>query len=99
VTRPLQRRDVPIPDGWKVTNRSHVQVLDHERLTHADLPVRGGWRTIDRSPDGWWLQPVDDLARRWLAVHGSKAGATSGCISVHTSRLVPGWLQLNLPGT
>jgi hypothetical protein len=94
----LKRAQVPLPEGWKVTNRSHVQVLDHERLTPADLPVRGTWRTVDRSPEGWWLMPADDTARWWLQRHGTKAGAQSGCISVHAQRLVPGWLQLNLPG-
>lgn len=95
--QPVKRRDLNIPDGWKVTHRSTVQVIDHERLTPADLPVRGVWRVIDRSPDGWWLQPDDSTARWWAEHHGARAGITSGCISVHALRLVPWWLQL--PGT
>ena len=97
--QPVKRRDLSLPDGWKVTHHSTVQVLDHERLTPADLPVRGRWRAIERSADGWWLQPADDTARWWMDRHGERAGAVSGCISVHTQRLIPGWLQLQLPGT
>lgn len=92
----MKRRDVSLPDGWRVRPNSHVQVLDHAGLTPADLPVHGGWRVLDRSPDGWWLYPADDVARRWLAVHGQQAGVQSGCISVHGLRLIPGWLQLTL---
>jgi hypothetical protein len=90
----LKRSELPLPDGWRVTRGGRVQVLDHERLTPADLPVRGRWVALDRSPDGWWLQPADDTARWWLQQHGSRAGATSGCISVHGQRLVPGHLEL-----
>lgn len=99
MTQPVKRRDLNIPDGWKVSRHSTVQVLDHERLTPADLPVHGAWRVIDRSPEGWWLQPDNAAARRWIDRHGTRAGAQSGCISVHAQRLVPWWLQLRLPGT
>lgn len=95
----MRRRDLAIPDGWKVTHHSSVQVLDSPTLTPADLPVRGVWRAITPGPDsGWWLQPSDDQARRWLAAHGGRAGAQSGMVRVHRNRLVPGWLQLELPG-
>lgn len=99
MTQPVKRRDLAIPAGWKVTHHSTVQVLDHATLHPADLPVRGQWRAIDRSPHGWWLKPADDTARSWSDRHGMKAGMASGCISVHSQRLVPGWLQLTLPGT
>ena len=95
-----QRRDLVLPDGWKVTHHATVQVLDHGKLHPADLPVRGKWRAIDQAPDsGWWLQPADDAARWWLTRHGTAAGVSSGMVNVHRLRLVPGWLQLPLPGT
>jgi hypothetical protein len=94
------RGDLALPDGWKVTHHATVQVLDHPKLHPAELPVRGQWRAIDQAPDsGWWLQPKDDVARRWLQLHGQKAGASSGMVNVHRLRLVPWWLQLPLPGT
>ena len=96
--QPVKRRDLNIPAGWKVSHHSTVQVLDHERLAPADLPVRGQWRAIHQSPDGWWLMPADDTARWWMERHGARAGAQSKMISVHSQRLVPGWLQLPLPG-
>jgi hypothetical protein len=93
----VKRADVPLPDGWKVTHHASVQVLDHPKLAPADLPVRGVWRAIDQAPDsGWWLQPSDDTARRWLTRHGHSAGAASGCIAVHRLRCVPAFLQLRL---
>lgn len=95
----VTRRDLAIPDGWKVTHHSTVQVLDHAKLMPAELPVRGAFRAITPGPDSsWWVQPVDDMARRWMALHGEKAGAASGMVRVHRLRLVPGWLQLELPG-
>jgi hypothetical protein len=95
----VKRADVPLPDGWKVTHHASVQVLDHDTLTPAGLPVRGVWRALDQAPDsGWWLQPSDHAARRWLAAHGSAAAASSGCIAVHRLRLVPVFLQLRLDG-
>ena len=93
-----RRKDLVVPDGWRPTVHSTVQVIDHERLAPADLPVRGRWRVLDRSPDGWWLLPADDTARWWLERHGAKAGASSGCVSVHAQRLVPSFLQLSIPG-
>ncbi len=96
----VQRRDLNLPDGWKVTVHSTVQVLDHPKLHPAELPVRGQWRAIDQAPNsGWWLQPADLEARTWLHRHGTRAGVASGMINVHRLRLVPGWLQLSLPGT
>lgn len=101
----MQRGDVTrgalaIPAGWRVTHHSTVQVLDSTTLAPVELPVRGAWRAISPGPDsGWWLQPADDEARRWMQLHGRKAGASSGMIRVHRLRLVPGWLQLELPGT
>lgn len=95
----VTRRDLAIPDGWRVTHHSTVQVLDSAKLAPADLPVRGVFRAISPGPDsGWWLQPVNDTAQRWMALHGTRAGATSGMVRVHRLRLVPGWLQLELPG-
>lgn len=91
----VRRKDVPIPDGWRLRPNSSVQVLDHDRLTPAGLPVRGLWRALDHSPEGWWIYPDGDVAARWLRVHGPQAGVISGCIQVHAQRLVPGWLQLN----
>jgi hypothetical protein len=93
------RKDLAIPNGWKVTHHAHVQVLDHAKLTPADLPVRGVWRAISQGPDsGWWLQPSDQTAQRWLAAHGTAAGAQSGMVLVHRLRCVPAFLQLTVPG-
>lgn len=89
------RRDLPIPDGWKVTRGSRVQVLDSITLEPRELPVRGRWLPLDRSPMGWWLQPADDMARWWIDHHGARAGVISGCIQVHAQRLVPGFLELD----
>lgn len=92
--QPLRRKDLNLPDGWRVTRGAGVQVLYHDRLYPAGLAVDGRWHVVDRSPEGWWLQPSDDAAHRWLAVHGANAGAASGCVQVHALRLVPGQLQL-----
>lgn len=94
VSTPLRRRDVPLPAGWHVTRGGLVQVLDHDKLAPADLPVRGRWHVVDRSPEGWWLQPSDDVARWWADHHGTRAGMASGCLQVHGLRLVPGHLDL-----
>lgn len=94
MTGTQHRRDIPLPAGWKVTRGGSVQVLDHERLHPAGLPVHGRWHVVDRSPEGWWCQPSDDVARWWLTAHGGQAGAQSGCIQVHGLRLVPGHLEL-----
>lgn len=90
----MRRKDVPIPDGWKVRPNSHVQVLDHAKLAPADLAIPGEWRALERSPDGWWIYPANQAAHRWLAANAQRAGAQSGCVQVHAQRLVPGWLQL-----
>lgn len=94
------RSDLALPDGWKVTHHATVQVLDHAKMQPVELPVAGRWRAIHPAPDdGWWLQPADLAARTWLHRHGTRAGAQSGMVNVHRLRLVPGWLQLPLPGT
>lgn len=93
------RRELNLPDGWHPTVHSTVQVIDHERLRPGGVPVAGLWRCIDRAPDGgWWLQPADVAADRWLTRHGQRCGATSGMVNVHALRLTPWWLQLALGG-
>ncbi len=50
----------------------------------------GLWRCVDRSSQGtahWWLQPVDDDARRWLAAPRCPLKPIQGCIS-YPSRLM-----------
>jgi hypothetical protein len=94
------RRDLNLPDGWRPTVHSTVQVIDSPTLAPRDVTVRGRWQCIHPAPDdGWWLQPADDPARRWLAAHGARVGAQSGMVNVHRLRLVPSWLQLPVPGT
>jgi hypothetical protein len=95
-----KRRDLSLPDGWKPTHHSTVQVLESDTLRPQELHVAGAWRCISPAPgDGWWLQPSDEAARWWLQRYGTRAGAASGMVNVHRQRLVPSWLQLTVPGT
>jgi hypothetical protein len=94
------RRDLNLPDGWRPTVHSTVQVIDSATLRPDDVPVTGLWRCINAAPeDGWWLQAADETATRWLVRHGRRCGAVSGMVNVHRLRLVPSWLQLPVAGT
>lgn len=95
-----QRRDLNVPAGWRPSHHSVVSVLDSATLRPQELHLPGRWRCISPAPEhGWWLQAADEAARWWLDRHGARAGAQSGMVNVHGLRLVPGWLQLPVPGT
>jgi hypothetical protein len=84
----VRRTELLLPDGWKPTRNTRVEVLPD-----ADEPVppAGVWRIVDRSGGGpgphWWAQPVDEQARAWAAGHGDRI--TSGCLEVKGLRCVP----------
>lgn len=62
------------------------------RLKHwKDVAPAGVWRCIERSPEpaSWWLQPVDDAARAWLAAPGCPLKAVQGCVEYPTRLMDP----------
>lgn len=80
-------REQLIPDGWKVTRHSVVTV---EPTKDDPAPPHGLWRAIDQAPGAgqWWLLPVDDAARAWLARFPG-ARQPGGCISRASRVLIP----------
>jgi hypothetical protein len=83
------RRDLPIPEGWRPGRNMRVEVHPHEKFDPH--PPAGVWRIVDRSPGSpgphWWMQPHDDVARRWA--ERNPARIISGCVEVKGLLIVP----------
>jgi hypothetical protein len=47
--------------------------------------IPGVWWTLDKSPGGWWLMPIDLLAKAWAEHHSDRL--TNGCLDAPARRL------------
>jgi len=95
----VSRADLLVPEGWSPARNVRVIVMPHP--VEEPRPPAGVWRIIDRSAGEpgphWWLQPHDDIARRWAEVHPDRI--VQGCVEAKGLRLAPPGTQLAIPGT
>lgn len=80
-------RDQLLPEGWKPKAGSTVQVEDSK---DEPAPPAGRWKVVSAAPGAgmWWLLPVDDAGREWLAAHSDQRHL-GGCITRSGRVLVP----------
>jgi hypothetical protein len=72
-----------------VAGHGHRVRLEPVKKGEQEPP--GVWRCLDRSPEpaSWWVQPVDEDARRWLAAPGCPLRPVQGCVEYPARAMRP----------
>lgn len=84
----MSRARLLVPEDWRPTRGTRVEVLPHR---DEPVPPAGVWRIIDRSAGDpgphWWVMAVDEAAQQWAQRHPRRI--VQGCLEVKGLRLVP----------